>query len=71
MCTAGAVTTTRLATPPRISEKDVEKYGATPVCEREKAQPAPPANQGPPWWGWFGLVIVLAGIAGLTIAQFA
>lgn len=39
--------------------------------EREKAQPAPPANQGPPWWGWFGLVIVLAGIAGLTIAQFA
>ncbi|WP_084397399.1 2-polyprenylphenol 6-hydroxylase [Henriciella aquimarina] len=25
----------------------------------------------PPWWAWFGLVIILAGIAGLTAVQFA
>ena len=24
-----------------------------------------------PWWAWFGLVSVLAAIAGVTISQFA
>ena len=39
--------------------------------EREAPKPVVPEDPGPPWWAWFGLVIVLAGIAGLTVAQFA
>lgn len=28
-------------------------------------------QSGPPWWGWFALVVSLAAITGLTVAQFA
>ena len=30
-----------------------------------------PKPSGPPWWAWFGLVVSLAAIAGVTISQFA
>ena len=39
--------------------------------EQDARQTAEPKRTGPPWWAWFGLVIVLAAIAGVTVAQFA
>ena len=41
------------------------------ALEKQSAGGPETVRQGPPWWGWFGLVTALAAIAGLTIAQFA
>ncbi|MEQ9315946.1 MAG: AarF/UbiB family protein, partial [Henriciella sp.] len=43
----------------------------TYLDQSNQALTHPPKPSGPPWWAWFGLVVVLAGIAGLTISQFA
>lgn len=39
--------------------------------EQDARNKAEPARTGPPWWAWFGLVIALAAISGVTVAQFA
>ena len=56
----------RLKRLPQIMD-DVEHFLQT---ERYRNSTATVQNR-PPWWAWFSLVIILASVAGLTIAQFA
>lgn len=41
------------------------------LVQTECNEGATTVQRAPPWWAWFGLVVTLAAIAGLTIAQFA
>ncbi len=56
----------RLKRLPQVMD-DVEHFLQT---ERYRNSTATVQNR-PPWWAWFSLVIILASVAGLTIAQFA
>lgn len=50
---------------------DIMDRFETYLDQSNRVLAAPPRKSGPPWWAWFGLVVVLAAITGLTISQFA